>query len=254
VTVIVVAALGFSGTVVWAQARVNQERCYQSALVHLRPRAAGLDWSRTPAGDKLALLDAALASSPECAYIHYLRGVVLDGDMGKTEEALRAFEKAVEIVPTFDLAHENIALVHRAEARRSFGQPELRPETKDDVFHLTRALAALKQASEVVAANRLWGRERTERLLGLAGELERELAEVKSPEGNADFLAGKLTEFEVIGWRANIRAGFGLDFPVQETLKRGDGLKAASGHRRYGWIKVRLSDGRPGWVYYNLVK
>lgn len=251
-------ALGALVAGAWAPAagqdRTNQDLCYQRALARQGPRAEGFDWSRTPAREKLALIDAALAESPRCAYLHYLRGLVLDAEMGLPGQALGAFEKAVDMVTTFDLAHENIALVHWSEARRSFDQPALRPDTRDDVFRLTRALAALKRAADVVSGNRLWGPQRSEHLLGLIGDLERELAELTSPEGNSDFLDGELTELVVTGWRANVRSGFGLGYPVRETLKRGDRLEAAADHRLYGWIKVRLPDGGPGWVYHNLVR
>lgn len=235
-------------------ARVNQERCYQAFLA-LRPAlASSLDWPRTPATEKLELLDEGTAVIPGCAYLHYLRGVVLDSELGRAAEALGEFEKAVEVVPNFDLAHENIAILHRAEARRSFERPALRPETKDDAFRLTRALAALRRAEAAVAQNPMWGRERREHLRALIEEVGRELEELKSPEGNVDFLDYGLRELVVTHWRANVRTGFALTFPKRVTLKRGEKIKAASDHSRYGWIKVRLADGQAGWVYHNVVK
>lgn len=249
-----VLLLASAEAVAGSRAETNQERCYQAALALQPERAADLDWSQTPAAEKLAIVEAGIAAIPDCAYLHYLRGLVLDAEMGLPVEALEAFERAVEIIPAFDLAHENIAIVHRAEARRSFKKPSLRQDTKEDIFRLTRAVAALRQAVEMVAQNPLWGQERSEHLRSVMKEAEQELRELKAPKGNADFLDGDLAEIEVTNWQANIREGFGLAYPVLVTLKRGDRAQAASHHRRYGWIKVRLSDGRPGWIFHNLVK
>lgn len=235
-------------------AETDQERCYQAFLARQSSQAATLDWPRTPVAEKLSLLEAGIASEPGCAYLHYLRGVLLAGDLERRAEALEAFEKAVGLVPTFDLAHENIALVHRAEAHRSFQHPSLRPEPAEDVFRLTRALAALRRAEDVVGRNPLWGPDRLEHLKGLIDETQRELEELKSPEGNSDFLQNGLKKMVVSHWRANVRTGFGLSYAKEVTLKRGETLRASATHRRYGWIKVRLSDGRAGWVYHNIVK
>lgn len=235
-------------------ARVDQERCYQSFLARRPGKATALDWRRTPAADKLALLDEGIAATPSCAYLHYLRGVVLDAELGRSAEALQEFEKAVKIVPSFDLAHENIAIVHIAKARRSFGRPALRPDTNDDAFRLTRAVAALRRAEGAVVRNPLWGRQRREHLKALTEVVGRELEELKAPEENSDFLDGGLKVVVVKNWRANVRSGFGLNFPTRVTLKRGEKIRAAANHSRYGWIKVRLADGRPGWIYHDLVR
>ncbi len=234
--------------------RLGQERCYQSALAQRPEAAARLDWERTPAAEKLELLEAALAEKPDCAYLHYLRGVVLDAEMGSAEAAREAFERAVRLVPNFDLAHENIAIIHRATAHRSFRRAGLRPAASGDVFHLTRALAALKRAAEAVGGNPLWGPQRQRHLRGLVRDVEGELTELKSPEGNDEFLDGELKTMVVSGWRANVRTGFGLSFPRVTTLERGARVAAAAGHSRYGWIKVRLSDGRVGWIYHDLLR
>jgi uncharacterized protein YgiM (DUF1202 family) len=251
--VILLAAFAFAAGHAQA-AETDQERCYQAFLARQSSRAATFDWPRTAVAEKLSLLEAGIASDPRCAYLHYLRGVLLAGDPLQRAEALKAFEKAVDLVPTFDLAHENIALVHRAEAHRSFERPSLRPEPADDVFRLTRALAALRRAEDVVGRNPLWGPDRLAHLKGLIDETERELDELKSPEGNADYLQNGLKQMVVNHWRANVRAGFGMSYQTELTLKRGETLRAAATHRRYGWIKVRLSGGRAGWVYHNLVK
>jgi uncharacterized protein YgiM (DUF1202 family) len=68
------------------------------------------------------------------------------------------------------------------------------------------------------------------------------------------FLDGDLTPLTVTNWKANVRAGFGLTHTVVVTLAKGDRVQAAADHRRYGWIKVRLADGQPGWLFHNLVK
>ncbi len=235
-------------------AETNQDRCYQEALARQPERAAALEWTRTPAVVRLAIVEEGLTATPECAYLHYLRGLVLDAGMGRPNEALEAFQRAVAIIQTFDVVHENIAIVHRSGAHRSFAEPNLRPETKEDIFRLTRAVAALKRAGDAVSANALWGEERSEHLRNVAREVERELAELKGPRGNAGFLTGELTKVQVVNWEANVREGFGLAYPVAATLKRGDTVRAASSHLRYGWMKVRLSDDRPGWIFHDLVK
>jgi tetratricopeptide (TPR) repeat protein len=245
--------LALSVTAAGLAAETSQDRCYQAALGRQPARAGTLDWAHTPAAEKLAIVEAGLAGDPGCAYLHYLRGLVLDAELGKPDDALRAFERAVAIIPTFDVAHENIALVHRGAAQRSFAKATLKPEAKEDVFRLTRAVAALRQATEAVAANKLWGKERSAHLKRVTAEVERELEELKAPRGNTEYLDGDLTRVKVTNWRANVRAGFGLAHPVAATLERGDTV-AASSHRRYGWVKVRLADGKPGWVYHNLVK
>jgi tetratricopeptide (TPR) repeat protein len=251
------AGLGLVVALTWAAAgqgaEASQDRCYQAALARQPERAENLDWANTPPSEKLALVEAGLASDPRCAYLHYLRGLVLDADMGKPDEALKAFERAVAIIPTFDVAHENIAHVHRARAHRSFAKPELKPQAKDDVFRLTRAVAALRQATKAVAANKLWGKERSAHLESVTAEVERELDELKAPQGNNEFLDGTLTEMTIANWKANVRAGFGLAHPVVATLKRGDAVRAST-HSRYGWVKIILADGKPGWLFHDLIK
>lgn len=232
----------------------DQERCYLESLEKQRERASGLDWERTPAREKLDLLEAGLELIPDCAYVHYLRGLVLDVGLSEPTEALKSFEKAVSIAPTFDLAHENIAHVYLASVHRSFNNPELRPNTEDEIFQLTRALATINLASQEVAGNPLWGRERSDHLRDLGKAVERELDELRSPKGNGDFLSEGLKVLKVVKWKANIREGFGLGHPSLVTLNRGETLKAAAGHSRYGWIKVLLDDGRPGWVFHDLLE
>jgi tetratricopeptide (TPR) repeat protein len=232
----------------------DQELCYQKALARRPSFASRLDWSQTPARRKLAFLEEALGRDPNCAYLHYLKGLVLDVELGRPKDALEAFQRAVDIIETFDLAHENIALIHWAEARRSFARPSLRPDTRQDVFRLTRALAALRRAAEAVGGNPLWGPQRKAHLEDLASRLERELEELRGPEGNSDFLEGGLSRLRVRAWKANVRKGFSLSYPVIATLKRGQILEGSPGHRRYGWVKVLLGDGRPGWVYYRLLE
>jgi tetratricopeptide (TPR) repeat protein len=245
--------LALSVTAAGLAAETSQDRCYQAALGRQPARAETLDWANTPAAEKLAIVEAGLAGDPDCAYLHYLRGLVLDTEMNKPDEALRAFERAVSIIPTFDVAHENIALVHLEAAQRSFAKATLKPETREDVFRLTRAVAALRQATKAVAANKLWGKERSAHLKRVTAEVERELAELKAPRGNTEFLDGDLAKVTVTNWKANVRAGFGLAHPVAATLKRGDTVQTSS-HQRYGWVKIRLADGKPGWVYHDLVK
>ncbi|MFQ6672751.1 MAG: hypothetical protein ACE5KY_05580, partial [Candidatus Tectimicrobiota bacterium] len=176
----VVLLLALSWAVAGRGAETNQDRCYQAALARQPERAASLDWARTPAAEKLAIVEAGLEATPECAYLHYLRGLVLDVDLSRHDEALEAFERAVTIIPTFDVAHENIGLVHRTAAQRSFATLRLKPTTKEDIFRLTRAVSALKRATEVVAANPLWGKERREHLQRVTAEVERELSELKA--------------------------------------------------------------------------
>jgi uncharacterized protein YraI len=55
----------------------------------------------------------------------------------------------------------------------------------------------------------------------------------------------------VTAMKANIRSGPGTGYKIIDETKRGENLESIK--RREGWIKVRLKEGREGWVAEKLV-
>lgn len=58
--------------------------------------------------DALLDCDQAIEYLPESAEAHNLRGLILDG-LGKTQEAIKAFQEAVRLQPDYEEAKENLA-------------------------------------------------------------------------------------------------------------------------------------------------
>lgn len=92
--------------------------------------------------DALRECDRAIELAPEWAEAHNLRGVVLD-EMGRVEEAIAAYEKAVRLDAGFEEAVENLA---EARKERRGGRPKWKK-----VVALAVSIVALIVAIVIVA-------------------------------------------------------------------------------------------------------